>query len=170
MQILRGGTSLFQAIQIGSTPPQVFSTFYAQVFAVDFIGTNPKVQVQNIDLNREFLSAYAAYDDGKLARAAFVNLKSWAPQTDGPNRPEQTVQFHVPNNSVKKLKVKTLTSPFGFTDGAADMTWAGMKWDHDHQPPGKGYVVGEQFRTVSVDETGAVKVEVGNSEAVMVFF
>lgn len=122
----------------------------------------------NIDLNRAFLSAYAAYDGDTLSRIAIANLELWSDSNSfPPQRPSQKVVIPVRNAAVKTVEVKKLTSPHGGTAAAnQSITWGGMRWSDEND--GKGVQVLNDTEILHV-RNKQVEVEVSASEAVMVF-
>lgn len=145
-------------------PASVYPAFYGQMFSAEFIGDSENVRVSNIDLNRSFLSVYAAYDDGKLGRVAVSNMELWSAK-DAKPRPQKKVTLNLGTQS-KSVDVKKLTSPGGGTAGVGNITWGGMQWTA--KSGGKGVQVLNDTETLTVTQ-GEVEVNVKASEAVMVF-
>ena len=73
-----GGFSLWLPQAIEDHPkPEVRAPYYAQPFIADFIGRGGTTKVVDLKLGQDRHSAYAAYEHGKLARIALVNLNLW---------------------------------------------------------------------------------------------
>ena len=94
----------------------VNAAFYGQIFAAGFIGPSENDQVTEVH-SSDLLSAYAAYDNGKISQVAMVNLELWS----GGPRPNQT--FTLKSNA-KSVTVKRLTSSHG-GDSREDIMWGG---------------------------------------------
>lgn len=153
--------SAWQPVEYNGSPPQVRPSYYAQVFAADFIGTSPQMQIYNIDLGLANMSAYAAYDHGKLARIAIVNLDEWN-TTTAYLRPLQQICIRVPQG-VESVLVKYLTSPGA--NSTNSITWGGVSWSYASN--GVGVKVENTDQIVEARD-GVAQIIVKSSEAVMV--
>lgn len=165
--IIGANFSLWQPEQYASMPPHVRPPYYAQIFAAEFIG-HSNVNVTNVDLHNDHLSAYAAYkssDGGKLSRVAIVNLKAWNAHSGEPI-PVMHVSLPVPSGT-KDVQVKLLTSKTGANDSAEDdISWAGETYTYDNR--GLGHKTGTNgSETVDVID-GKATISVRASEAVIV--
>ena len=73
-QIIAAAYQHWLPVEIDGEQPQVRPNFYSQVFTADFIGNSSKaVRVANLPIggaNSSTISAYAAYENGTLARVA----------------------------------------------------------------------------------------------------
>ncbi|KAI1775124.1 hypothetical protein F4818DRAFT_452060 [Hypoxylon cercidicola] len=81
-QILRGSLHMWRAVETQGLPAAVAPDYYSQPFVVDFIGKGGQTQVAPLDGDGDgdgTLVAYAAYESGKLARIALLNLNLWTP-------------------------------------------------------------------------------------------
>jgi hypothetical protein len=144
-------------------PPNVHEAFYGHTFSAEFIGKASNVSVCNIDLDRPFMSAYAAYDNGNLGRVAIVNLHLWSNDTQP--RPHKNVTLTL-KASTTSVKVKKLTSLHGGIAKADNITWGGEQWTATNE--GKPQSVLNDTVTLPVSG-GKVDIPVKDSEAVMVF-
>lgn len=147
-----------------TVPASVHAAFYGHLFAAEFIGKASTVGVHNIDLNRPFLSAYSAYDNGKLGRIAIVNFEAWS-KGDSPSRPSKNVTLNL-TSSTSSVKVKRLTSKQGALAGPENMTWKGKQWSAENG--GDAQLLLNDTETLPV-AGGTVNIAVKASEAVMVF-
>ncbi|KAK2806702.1 hypothetical protein FQN50_005696 [Emmonsiellopsis sp. PD_5] len=152
--------------KIEEKPGVILPAFYGQIFTAEFVGAGSNVQVANMDLKTDFGSAYAAYENGKLARIAIVNLNLWSRSEDGDDsRPFETFSLSV-GSEVKSVKVKKLTSPKGGSATPNDqITWGGMQWTYDNKGIGKQIVDDTEVLPV---KNGQVDIKVNESEAVIV--
>ncbi|KAJ5083921.1 hypothetical protein NUU61_008500 [Penicillium alfredii] len=149
-------------------PGAVLPAFYGQVFTAEFLGTHKDVSVANLDLNKSYLSAYAAYEGKTLARVAIVNLELWDGHADNkPKRPSQEIELGVPVGT-EKVTVKRLASPMGGTALPSDqITWGGVEWTRKSN--GKEHKVDDKGTEELTVKNKKVQVKVDASEAVMVF-
>ncbi|EXJ71434.1 uncharacterized protein A1O5_05242 [Cladophialophora psammophila CBS 110553] len=164
----------------------VLAPFYGQVFAAEFIGSSLGEDVQVIELaitgdgdgntGSGALSAYVAYESGRPARVAVINMQCWSgmancSSSESLSRPSQEVEVSVPKD-VKSALVEKLTSPCG-ADAFADqgITWDGVSWN-TAENDGIGRQVldrdDDSVANVTIVNNGTVNVRVGASEAVMV--
>ncbi|OMP84259.1 hypothetical protein BK809_0000064 [Diplodia seriata] len=160
--------------------PQTLGSYYGCVYVADFIGAAGALRVVELDTGDDDVSAYAAYNEGRLTRVAVVNLELWRGSDGdgtgtGARRPSKTVELslgvdHQHQNGSsgvkRKVRVRRLTGP-GAGAQARDITWAGTQWTRESN--GLPVVVGEESYAVDVDEaTGSVRVSCQASEALLV--
>lgn len=157
-----GGFSLWLPHETDGYLPAVRAPYYAQPYIADFMGKTG-AQVLNQDLKSKRLSAYAAYDQGRLARIALVNLNLWN-GTDQSERPVQTfnVQANVDQNCVQ---VRRLTAPTGAYANDT-ITWAGQQWTYESN--GMSVTTNQTLSEPVPVQNGVAQVDVAASEAVMV--
>ncbi|KKY14435.1 putative glycoside hydrolase family 79 protein [Diplodia seriata] len=157
-------------INNASLAPQTLGSFYGCVFVADFIGAAGALRVAELEVDDADVSAYAAYNSGRLTRVAVVNLELWR-ESDGDGtgarRPSKTVELSLgADHHVKKVRVRALTGPDAGAQ-ARDIAWAGTQWTRESN--GLPVVVGEESYAVDVDEaTGSVRVSCQASEALLV--
>jgi hypothetical protein len=151
-------------IQNKTIPASVHAPFYGQIYAAAFRGSTEKVSVHNVELNNPFLSAYAAYDNGKLGRVALLNLELWS-EDENRGRSTQNIRL-VLGDDVSSVVTQRLTSPQGGIAGVDNITWSGMQWTAANN--GRGSRVRNDSTTLSV-EAGRVEIQVAASEAVRVY-
>ena len=74
--------------------------YYAGLLINSFIGNTGSSQVVELDVDDPFVTGYAAYEHGQIARVAFVNLQPWLSNTHG-DRPSASISvaFTSPGNS-----------------------------------------------------------------------
>ncbi|KAI1208431.1 uncharacterized protein F4807DRAFT_431319 [Annulohypoxylon truncatum] len=127
-QILMSTLNMWRAVDSNAGPATVTANFYSQPFIADFISKGGNTQVAKLDVGDDSngtLTAYAAYESGKLARVALVNLDLWTPQ----NGTRTYVDFALKglSGTSKQAKVHYLGAPNGALakDG---LTYAGFQW------------------------------------------
>ncbi|SMR55723.1 unnamed protein product [Zymoseptoria tritici ST99CH_1E4] len=140
---------------------RVQPNYYSQPFVADFISRTPPRVVEIPMPGQHVLSAYAGYQNGKLAKIAFVNMNLW----DGKGK--RPGGFFVMNGlpkGVKSAKIHYLTSKNGYM-ARDSLTYKGMKWTG-----GSG---GSSFKVVNDSKTvkvvgGKLKVPVWRTQAALV--
>ena len=161
-QITGGGYSGWNPINYDSpyetVPAGVHSPYYGYLFVADFIGNTGTSRMTNIDLNREILAAYAAYENDTLSRVALVNLEYWLSNSSTP-RPNTTVSLSLPSDATS-VQVSTLTGPD--SQAMQNITYAGIKYTYESL--GKPMVVGQETFEYAV-QNGSVNLTVPASEA-----
>lgn len=150
--------------------------FYAMVFVADFIGKDGGVRIDNIDLGREKLTAYAAYgaEPNQLKRLALVNMQFFSGVESATNT-RSTVDFKLRlPTTAKTVTVEKLsavrgatanTGPAGGGDEKSGITWAGEEWTYENN--GVGQIIKSDTASLSV-VNGKVTVPIRASEAVQV--
>ncbi|TCD64842.1 hypothetical protein EIP91_003590, partial [Steccherinum ochraceum] len=64
-------------------PPQVQPSYYAGIVITTFIGSSGSAQIVELTVPDDNVSGYAAFEDGQLVRAVFVNLHAWLQSSNG---------------------------------------------------------------------------------------
>jgi hypothetical protein len=157
---------------IGTKPP-----YYGNIVVAAMMGNLVlnSVQIANIPLDDEREAAYAAYEDGKLARIAIVNMRQYNYTMNGTSsvlnpvaRPEHEYTFNVPDYCSNSVSVQRLYA--NGSDAISGITWDGTSynWELDEGKPVKLHNVTTGEKVTSVG--GAVKVQVQDSTAVILKF
>ena len=107
--------------------------------------------------------AYAAYDGGKLARMALLNMEIYNLTTSNGTRPSNMFTFDAPED-VNSAEVTRLTAPEATSNSS--ITFGGYSYDYD-KAMGKPVKVGNGTSTVEAQD-GKFSIEVAASEAVIV--
>ncbi|KAI1379483.1 hypothetical protein F4677DRAFT_453065 [Hypoxylon crocopeplum] len=150
-QILASSLNMWRGVESKAGPARVSPNFYSQPFIADFIGKGGKTSVAPLDVGGDGdgkLVAYAAYESGKLARIALLNLDLWT--SDNGTRPH--------------VKVNHLSAPNGAL-AEAGLTYAGLEWTLESN--GTENQVKNDSNVLEVGDTG-VTVSVNATSAVMV--
>ncbi|KAI2470986.1 hypothetical protein F4781DRAFT_388350 [Annulohypoxylon bovei var. microspora] len=127
-QILMSSLNMWRAVDSKAGPATVSANFYSQPFVADFISKGGNTQVTKLDVgddSKGTLTAYAAYESGKLARIALLNLDLWTPQ----NGTRAPVDFTIKglHGTSKQVKVHHLSAPNGAL-AKEGLTYAGLEW------------------------------------------
>ena len=157
------------------TGPSTNPPYYGHIMVSKFIGSSDSTQISNIDLHSDYYSAYAAYEDSKLARVILLNLYEWnPPNTTGyndngtdPTRPRTEFTLSA-LAGYKYATVELMTAPgAGWT---RNITVAGMSYDYE-LAEGRPVSVGPNIAQVIYPEMGdKFVVEVQASQAVLLTF
>lgn len=136
-QILMSTLNMWRAVDSNAGPAIVSANFYSQPFIADFISKGGNTQVAQLDVgddSKGTLIAYGAYESGKLARIALLNLDLWTSQ-NGTRTPVEFVLKGLPGTS-RQAKVHHLSAPGGALakDG---LTYAGLQWTRESNGIGK---------------------------------
>jgi hypothetical protein len=157
------------------TGPSTNPPYYGHIMVSKFIGNSDSTQVNNIDLHSDFYSAYAAYEDGKLARVIVLNLHEWNPpnasdyiitgtNTEGP----ETTFVLDTSVGYTYATVELMTAP-----GAAsttNITVAGVSYDYE-LAEGRAVVVGPKIaQVIYPDMGGKFVVKARASQALLLKF
>ena len=112
-------------VKVNDTAPHVRPPYYANIFVSRFIGSSGNTRVANFPLDDHVNVAYAAYDNDKLARIVFLNMKEYnATKIDGGRvecRSSTTFRFPAPAGH-RQVRVAKLHAPHAheFTDITID--------------------------------------------------
>jgi hypothetical protein len=156
--------------------PQVRGVWYALPFIADFIGHHPG-KVIEVDLGSDVLTAYAMYDAStkRLSKVALINLRTWV-EGESNDRGSENVSIPISSGNstyrVQRLVSTAGAQAMGFDYGGPteNITWAGEQWSYSIGQ-GKGHLVtGVPTGETHIVTNGEVKIEVSDSEAVLVTF
>lgn len=137
------------------------------------IGSNPNTRINNIDLNSDFYSAYAAYENGRLARVVLLNLHEWNPsssqaEAEAEAAPSTTFTLSTGRGGIKYATVEAMTAPGALSE--TNITVAGISYDYG-LAEGKPVRVAKQYESVlRPDNKGEISVSVRDSQAVLLTF
>ncbi|KAF2102196.1 family 79 glycoside hydrolase [Rhizodiscina lignyota] len=163
---LHQGTSYrygsWQPIEVNGTGPLTKPAYYGNVFVARFLGNSGDTQIANFPLEGEHNVAYAAYDGGKLARLAFLNMLEYNGTSQG-TRPTTCFSFEAPKGC-GSAKLTRLTAPMATSNDT--ITFGGYAYDYKYAK-GKPVKLFEANERIS-PQKGAFNVEVGASEAVII--
>lgn len=154
-------------IQVNDTAPHVRPPYYGNIFVSRFIGSSGKTRIANFPLNDHVNVAYAAYDDGKLARIVFLNMKEYnATRTEDGHiecRPVTTFRFPAPDGFTQ-ARLARLWAPNAHE--TTDITIDGVSYSYENGL-GKPFRVKNDARIIEAKD-GKFSVRVEASGAVMI--
>ncbi|KAM0257125.1 hypothetical protein ACHAQJ_004590 [Trichoderma viride] len=159
-------------ISQNGTGPSTNPPYYGHVMVSKFIGSNPNTRINNIDLNSDFYSAYAAYENGRLARVVLLNLHEWNPpsssQDEASTAPSTTFTLSTGQHGIKYATVELMTAPGALSE--TNITVAGLSYDYD-LAKGKPVRVAKQYESVlRPNNKGEITVQARDSQAVLLTF
>ncbi|KAI8984835.1 glycoside hydrolase family 79 protein [Trametes punicea] len=130
------------------SPPHVQPSYYAGLLINTFIGSTGSSQLVELAVNDTNVSGYAAFEHGRLVRAAFVNLHAWLASSTG-ERPS----VHIDLDFAQGATTDTASDVDAFwrrgsavarriviqhADDTANLTWAGQSYETPNaQPSGR---------------------------------
>ncbi|KAI1792639.1 hypothetical protein LXA43DRAFT_330161 [Ganoderma leucocontextum] len=144
------------------TPPQVLPIYYGGLLINSFIGKTGSSKLVELSINDTYTSGYAAFEGGKLARVALVNLQPWLTSSEG-DRPSITLNLTLPGSA--STQNRTITARrliLQHADDRSNLTWGGRSWETADASP-SGQVVSEN---VSLSDG----VELRATEAMLIDF
>lgn len=157
---------------IGTKPP-----YYGNIVVAAMMGNLVKnsVQIANIPLESDREAAYAAYENGKLARIAVVNMRQYNYTVNGTSdvlnpvkRPDHEYKFKIPDSCSGKVSVQRLYA--NGSDAISGISWDGLSynWELDEGKPVRLHNVttGEKIKA----RGRMVKIKVPDSTAVILNF
>jgi hypothetical protein len=154
----------WQPVDSNGINTQILPSWYGDVFIADIIGTGSNVQVSNIDLGDDLLSAYAVYADGSLSKYVVVNLEEWN-TTTAYARPATHISLSIPDNSTQ-VQVGKLTAPGA--ESTSGISWAGQSWQFSASSPGQVDQSGSLDLSPASSKDGVVSLQIQASEALVV--
>lgn len=161
-------------ISQNGTGPSTNPPYYGHVMVSKFIGSNPNTRINNIDLNSDFYSAYAAYEEGRLARVVLLNLHEWNPpsnsqaEAEAEAAPSTAITLSTGRSGIKYATVELMTAPGALSE--TNITVAGISYDYD-LAEGKPVRVAKQYESVlRPNSKGDISVLVRHSQAVLLTF
>ena len=154
----------WQPVDSNGVNTQILPSWYGDVFIADIVGTGSNIQVSNIDLGDDLLSAYGIYADGALAKYVVVNLEEWD-TTTASERPATPISLSIPDNSAQ-VKVGRLSAPGA--DSTTGISWAGQSWAFAASSPGQVDQTGTLDLSAVSSNDGVVKLDVQASQALVV--
>lgn len=164
----------WQPVDTAKTTKGTKAPYYGNIAVAAMLGdlTRNKVQISNIPLSTDTEAAYAAYDNGRLARILVLNLREYNYTVNGTSdvlnpvkRPSQTYTFQLAEHLSGEAKIQTLYA--NGSDAITGITWDGTSYNYELD---NGKPV--RLRNVTIGEkvpvrAGKVSLEVQDSSAVI---
>ncbi|KAH9941692.1 glycoside hydrolase family 79 protein [Epithele typhae] len=132
-------------------PPHIQPIFYGAMAVNALIGRSGHARVVELDVGDDNVAGYAAYEDGRLVRAVFVNLHAWLASSTGA-RPSVHIDLGVGLGAGAvedafwrgggKARAKRLV--VGHADDTEGLTWAGQSYEKSGDVSPTGRMVDEE--------------------------
>ncbi|KAI0368386.1 glycoside hydrolase family 79 protein [Pilatotrama ljubarskyi] len=129
------------------SPPHVQPSYYAALLINTLVGTTGTSQIVELAVDDSNVSGYAAFEHGRLVRAAFVNLHAWLASSTG-ERPSVHIDLDFARgtqgdsqgavNAFWGRRATARRIVIEHADDAANLTWAGQSYEtRDARPAGR---------------------------------
>ena len=130
--------------------PHIQPSYYAGLLINTFIGSSGNAKISELTVWDDNVSGYAAYENGKLVRAVFINLDAWLQSSVG-SRPSvhiDPILYWSEDSSVandaaawKNRKAQGRRIIINHADDIQNLTWGGQSWEtSDIRPKGRPVV------------------------------
>ncbi|KAI0424699.1 hypothetical protein F5Y09DRAFT_353167 [Xylaria sp. FL1042] len=129
-QILRSDLQMWRPVKTSLGGPRVTPHFYSQPFVADFIGKSGKTRVVELDIGTPqngLYAGYAAYDGGKLACVALLNLDLWDSQRSSDDRPQAKFTLSGLSDGGSNITMHHLNAENGALT-QQNVTYSGLEW------------------------------------------
>ena len=112
--------------------PHVQPQYYAAIVAASFIGNSNSnsitTYIAELSVPNDNVAGYAAYDNGRLARAIFINDKAWLNGATG-TRGYSQLTFSTSGSGTAPTSVQVRRLAIGFADDTSGLTFAGRTYE-----------------------------------------
>ena len=153
-------------------PPHVQPPFYGGLVVNTFVGRTGTSALVELDIGDADVSGYAAFEEGVLVRAVFVNLHAWLASSTG-DRPSVHIDLdfargnaNVTQQDADAFWGRAATGTrlvIQHADDTQNLTWAGQSYEETPLVAASGPLV-----TESVDLTQGV--DLNATEALLIEF
>ncbi|KAI0751852.1 glycoside hydrolase family 79 protein [Daedaleopsis nitida] len=112
-------------------PPQVYPSYYGGLVVNTFIGASGSSQISELNVNDTNVSGYAAFEEGRLVRAVFVNLHAWLKNSAGA-RPSVHIALNLTGADIGAFpgqRVVARRMALQHADDVGNLTWAGRSYE-----------------------------------------
>ncbi|EMD41170.1 glycoside hydrolase family 79 protein [Gelatoporia subvermispora B] len=124
-------------------PPHIQPPYYGGLVIDTFIGHTGTAKIVELTVDDDDVSGYAAFEDGHLVRAVFINLHAWVSGDTG-TRPSVHIDFDfvlgLSTSAAGQSAQADIDSFWGLqptarrlviqhADDVANLTWAGQSWE-----------------------------------------
>ncbi|KAH9887651.1 glycoside hydrolase family 79 protein [Cubamyces lactineus] len=126
------------------SPPHVQPSYYAGLLINTFVGSTKTSQIVELSVDDPNVSGYAAFEHGKLVRAAFINLNAWLLSSTG-DRPSVHIDLDFAQGATADIdafwhkgSAVARRIIIDHADDTANLTWAGQSYETpDAHPAGR---------------------------------
>jgi len=142
-------------------PPHIQPAYYAAIIAAEAIGTSGTTSVVELSINNAFVSGYAFYIGGTLAKALFINSQGFFSGTTTA-RPSVQLALDIAGSGVAPTTMSVKRLVIGHADDTSGVTWGGQTYETSD---------GKVSGAVSVqNSTVGAGVNISATQAVLVTF
>lgn len=142
--------------------PHVQPQYYAGIVAATFIGSFPgSLKIAELSVPNDNIGGYAAYENGVLVRAVFINNNAYFADSTGP-RPYQTISLSCLGKGLLPTIVQVRRLTIAHADDTSGVTFAGRSYETASGLPSGS----DKFELVH----GASGIKISDTEAVLLTF
>lgn len=123
-------------------PPHIQPAYYGGLVIDTLIGNTGLASIVELTVDEPDTSGYAAFENGELVRAAFVNLNAWVANSTG-TRPVTHIDLDFVNGTTTAATATARRLVINYADDTQNLTWAGQSYEE----------------TPTVSPTGALQLE-----------
>ena len=119
-------------------PPHIQPPYYGGLVINTFIGDSGAARVVELTVDEPSTTGYAAFEDGQLMRAVFVNLDAWVSSSTG-TRPVVHIGLDFLNGTTTAATATARRLVINYADDIQNLTWAGQSYEEteDVSPTGR---------------------------------
>lgn len=144
-------------------PARVQPSYYAAILVATFIGNSGSTRIVELAVSDSNVSGYAAFENGVLKRAVFINLHAWLASSEGTgSRPSVQIGFNFTSNATIPQSAKAKRLEIQHADDLQGLTFGGQSYETSNAQPSGGVVE----ETVDLQQG----IELSATEAILIAF
>ncbi|TFY67602.1 hypothetical protein EVJ58_g1519 [Rhodofomes roseus] len=109
-------------------PPHIQPAYYGGLVIDTFIGNSGAASIVELTVNDPDTAGYAAFENGQLTRAVFVNLNAWVADSTG-TRPVVHIGLDFVNGTTSASTATGRRLVINYADDTQNLTWAGQSYE-----------------------------------------
>ncbi|KAH9928926.1 glycoside hydrolase family 79 protein [Fomitopsis serialis] len=119
-------------------PPHVQPAYYGGLVINTLIGNSGAASIVELTVDESDTTGYAAFENGQLTRAVFVNLNAWVASSTG-TRPTVHIDLDFVNGTTTAKTATARRLVINYADDTQNLTWAGQSYEEtaDVSPTGQ---------------------------------
>ncbi|KAJ7726057.1 glycoside hydrolase family 79 protein [Mycena maculata] len=121
--------SILDGSPMSPLAPHVQPAYYAAIIAAELRGDEDTVQITEIAVNNTRIAGYAAFEDGELARALFINSEAFLRGDTNRSSIHLDLDFSDDSDAPSSMTIKRLN--IGYADDVSDLTWGNQTYGTD---------------------------------------
>ena len=151
-------------------PPHIQPSFYAALLVDTFVGLGGSPHLVELSVPNDNVTGYAAFVNGFIKRAVFVNLEAWLQSSTG-DRPSVHIELNfslasggtnADASTLRKGQVQVRRLVIQHADDTSGLLWAGQSYETSNVHPSGPVSV----ETVNIEDG----VELRATEAILITF